>query len=344
MTHAFHADDVDVDPDRARELIEAGEVQLVDVREPYEWDAGRIAGARHIEIERLASQAGLARPRAPGAVLLPPRRALRHGRQRVPPRRLRRLLGRRRADGVGPPRAPARARRTAPSPTTDARRARRRAAAAGTAGGRGGGAGARAGRELRQPRARSRRRRATPRACSWSSSRAVRLVKDGQPSCRRRSPTSRAPRTRRRRGRAARPRVPARLRGERPRLRLPGAPGRRRARDPRAASARPIRTGRSRAPGRLVLSVPHTQAANHNGGQLAFGPDGMLYAATGDGGARERPRERRGDHRRRCSARSCGSTRARARPRRTTRSGTPSGPTGCATRGASRSTARRATC
>ena len=58
MTHAFHADDVDVDPDRARELIETGEVQLVDVREQYEWEAGRIAGARHIEIERLASEAG----------------------------------------------------------------------------------------------------------------------------------------------------------------------------------------------------------------------------------------------------------------------------------------------
>ena len=58
MTHAFHADDVDVDPDRARELIDAGEVQLVDVREPHEWDAARIAGARHIEIERLASEAG----------------------------------------------------------------------------------------------------------------------------------------------------------------------------------------------------------------------------------------------------------------------------------------------
>jgi rhodanese-related sulfurtransferase len=58
MTHAFHADDVDVDPDRARELIEADAVQLVDVRERYEWEAGRIAGARHIEIERLASQAG----------------------------------------------------------------------------------------------------------------------------------------------------------------------------------------------------------------------------------------------------------------------------------------------
>jgi hypothetical protein len=35
---------------------------------------------------------------------------------------------------------------------------------------------------------------------------------------------------------------------------------------------------------RLVISIPHTEAANHNGGQLAFGPDGLLYLGTGDGG------------------------------------------------------------
>jgi rhodanese-related sulfurtransferase len=57
MTDAFRADDVDIDPDRARALIASGEVQLVDVREPREWDAGRIAGARHVELERLASEA-----------------------------------------------------------------------------------------------------------------------------------------------------------------------------------------------------------------------------------------------------------------------------------------------
>ena len=33
-----------------------------------------------------------------------------------------------------------------------------------------------------------------------------------------------------------------------------------------------------------TLAVPHPQNANHNGGQLQFGPDSMLWAGTGDGG------------------------------------------------------------
>jgi hypothetical protein len=33
-----------------------------------------------------------------------------------------------------------------------------------------------------------------------------------------------------------------------------------------------------------VLRIAHPSAANHNGGQLAFGTDGYLYAGTGDGG------------------------------------------------------------
>ncbi len=35
---------------------------------------------------------------------------------------------------------------------------------------------------------------------------------------------------------------------------------------------------------RRVLTIPHQGADNHNGGQLAFGPDGLLWLATGDGG------------------------------------------------------------
>jgi hydroxyacylglutathione hydrolase/adenylyltransferase/sulfurtransferase len=55
--HAFHADDVDVQPDWVREKHDAGEIQLIDVREDYEWEGGRIEGARHIELERVAAQA-----------------------------------------------------------------------------------------------------------------------------------------------------------------------------------------------------------------------------------------------------------------------------------------------
>jgi rhodanese-related sulfurtransferase len=47
----------DVTPQRAAELVRSGEAQLVDVREPYEHDAGRIAGATHIELERLPAEA-----------------------------------------------------------------------------------------------------------------------------------------------------------------------------------------------------------------------------------------------------------------------------------------------
>jgi hydroxyacylglutathione hydrolase/adenylyltransferase/sulfurtransferase len=53
----FSDENIEVDPERAQALIDAGDVQLVDVREPYEVEAGRLAGSRHIELERLASQA-----------------------------------------------------------------------------------------------------------------------------------------------------------------------------------------------------------------------------------------------------------------------------------------------
>ena len=39
---------------------------------------------------------------------------------------------------------------------------------------------------------------------------------------------------------------------------------------------------------RIVLTVPH-RFGNHNGGQLAFGPDGDLYIGIGDGGSENDP-------------------------------------------------------
>jgi rhodanese-related sulfurtransferase len=48
------------------ELVERlADVQLVDVREPYEFEAGRIAGARHVELARLADEAGSLDPGRP---------------------------------------------------------------------------------------------------------------------------------------------------------------------------------------------------------------------------------------------------------------------------------------
>jgi rhodanese-related sulfurtransferase len=48
----------ELEPEQVKERLDRGEIELIDVREPYEWEAGRIAGARHIELERLAGRAG----------------------------------------------------------------------------------------------------------------------------------------------------------------------------------------------------------------------------------------------------------------------------------------------
>jgi rhodanese-related sulfurtransferase len=48
---------MDLEPERVAELQREGAVELVDVREDHEWAAGRIAGARHVEMSRLTAEA-----------------------------------------------------------------------------------------------------------------------------------------------------------------------------------------------------------------------------------------------------------------------------------------------
>ena len=51
------ATETEIAPDRAAGLIEAGDAELIDVRRPYEWEAGRIEGARLIELNELTGEA-----------------------------------------------------------------------------------------------------------------------------------------------------------------------------------------------------------------------------------------------------------------------------------------------
>jgi rhodanese-related sulfurtransferase len=54
----------EVSREEAQKLVEAG-AQLVDVRADHEWDAGRIAGARHLPLAELAERTGEIDPDRP---------------------------------------------------------------------------------------------------------------------------------------------------------------------------------------------------------------------------------------------------------------------------------------
>jgi rhodanese-related sulfurtransferase len=55
----------DLPPTRVAELLREGSVQLVDVREPHEREAGHVAGSRHVPLAELTAAAGTIDPSRP---------------------------------------------------------------------------------------------------------------------------------------------------------------------------------------------------------------------------------------------------------------------------------------
>jgi rhodanese-related sulfurtransferase len=50
--------ETELSPERVADMVASGEAQLVDVRQDFEWEAGRIPGAVHIPLDSLPARAG----------------------------------------------------------------------------------------------------------------------------------------------------------------------------------------------------------------------------------------------------------------------------------------------
>jgi rhodanese-related sulfurtransferase len=48
---------MEVEAQRLKEMLDSGEVQLIDTREAYEAEAGHIPGSRHVELNEVAAVA-----------------------------------------------------------------------------------------------------------------------------------------------------------------------------------------------------------------------------------------------------------------------------------------------
>jgi rhodanese-related sulfurtransferase len=50
-------DEIELPPARVAELLDAGAAELIDVREPDEWEAGHVPGARNVQLVELTAAA-----------------------------------------------------------------------------------------------------------------------------------------------------------------------------------------------------------------------------------------------------------------------------------------------
>ena len=56
MPATFDSASLEVTPEQTQAALADDSAQVIDVREPYEWDAGRIDGTLHIELQELRAK------------------------------------------------------------------------------------------------------------------------------------------------------------------------------------------------------------------------------------------------------------------------------------------------